>query len=92
MVDGRPMSITSFRSGSVRSQVEPLTELENSSTSPKTSSASAYSEKKSSNHSIISVSRHVEEKSTVRKNKQKNYRNFESFIVSIFLEEENNFK
>ena len=64
MVDGRPMSITSFRSGSVKSQVEPLTEVENSEESHKISSDN--SAKSSSNHSIISVSEHVDKNSQVR--------------------------
>ena len=63
MVDGRPMSVTSFRSGSARSKIEPLPELENSNTSLK--SPSLLSSKTVSNHSIISVSQHVDEESKV---------------------------
>ena len=82
MVDGRPMSVTSFRSGSARSKIEPLTELQTSNTSLK--SPSLLSSKTVSNHSIISVSQHVDEESKVG-NKWTKKLNFEPFIVSIFI-------
>ena len=83
MVDGRPMSITSLTSVSVKSRVEPLTELENSEESHKI--PSGHSAKSSSNHSIISVSQHVDENSQVRIEMEQRIQNFESFIVSIFI-------
>ena len=83
MVDGRPISITSLASVSVKSRVEPLTELENPEESHKIPSGN--SAKSSSNQSIISVSRHVDENSQVRMKMTQIYRNFESFIVSIFI-------
>ena len=83
MVDGRPMSVTSFRSGSARSKIEPLTELQTSNTSLK--SPSLLSSKTVSNHSIISVSQHVDEESKVGNKWPQKISNFESFIVSIFI-------
>ena len=63
MVEGRPMSITSFKSASMRSQIEPLPELENGNGSHK--SPPADSLKSRSNHSIISVSEWIDEKDKV---------------------------
>ena len=83
MVDGRPISITSLTAVSVNSRVEPLIKLENSEESYKI--PSEKSAKSSSNHSIISVSRHVDEDSQVRKKMTQIFRNVESFIVSIII-------
>ena len=64
MVDGRPMSITSFRSASVRSQIDPLPKLEHSNGSQKTPSDLSF--KSRSNHSIISVSQQIDGENKVR--------------------------